>query len=490
MTLDNHLLRDLPPAEKKLWDEKVKQIASQHSLRQVFHIEAPIGFLGDPNGFSFFQGSWYLFHQWIPRKTQNKMVYWRGLRSKDLVHWESLPATIDPDTKYDSHGAYSGSAWVNQGQLEIFYTGNVRNQENEREAYQMRATLAGKVIKKAAVPAIMQPPAGYTMNFRDPKVWQQAGKTYAIIGTQTKSGAGRAIIYEASTDLKAWHLKEVLQPFDHDIGYMWECPNFFELDGSQVLIFCPQGADSKDLEYKTLFPNAFVIGPKWSGDGSEWKLKQPKLALVDEGFECYASQIVQAEGRTIIVSWMGPSKTPLPTDKLGWSNCLSLPRELSIKDGELYQKPVRELTSLFGAAHVIDIEHSPSFKATTASHFQVTFKGTGQVQWNVRAQANNPGLVIKVDLRKHALEVDRQAVFPPVEGAKTERDTQRKLQYSSDDKALELEVWLDHTSFEIFVNQGRSVLSGRLFTTETAQSCNFKINGNVTVTGEWHEIVK
>jgi beta-fructofuranosidase len=98
--------------------------------------------------------------------------------------------------------------------------------------------------------------------------------------------------------------------------------------------------------------------------------------------------------------------------------------------------------------------------------------------------------VIKVDLRKHALEVDRQAVFPPVEGAKTERDTQRKLQYSSDDKALELEVWLDHTSFEIFVNQGRSVLSGRLFTTETAQSCNFKINGNVTVTGEWHEIVK
>lgn len=54
MTLDNHLLRDLTVTEKELWDEKIKQIATQHSLRQVFHIEAPIGFLGDPNGFSFF----------------------------------------------------------------------------------------------------------------------------------------------------------------------------------------------------------------------------------------------------------------------------------------------------------------------------------------------------------------------------------------------------------------------------------------------------
>ncbi|MFT9287908.1 GH32 C-terminal domain-containing protein, partial [Liquorilactobacillus nagelii] len=122
--------------------------------------------------------------------------------------------------------------------------------------------------------------------------------------------------------------------------------------------------------------------------------------------------------------------------------------------------------------------------------FKVAFKGNGQVLWNIRAEKDNPGLVIKVDLKNQILEVDRQAVFPLVEGAKTERDTHRKLQYSSDGKVLELEVWLDHTSFEIFVNQGRSVLSGRLFTTETAQNCNFKVDGNVTVTGEWHEIVK
>ncbi|MCI1922417.1 MAG: sucrose-6-phosphate hydrolase [Liquorilactobacillus nagelii] len=490
MVLDNHLLRDLTVTEKKLWDEKVKQIAAQHSLRQVFHIEAPIGFLGDPNGFSFFQGEWYLFHQWIPRKTKKKMVYWRGLTSKDLVHWKSLPMTIDPDTKFDSHGAYSGSAWVNQGQLEIFYTGNVRNQENEREAYQIRATMDENGIKKETTPAIMQPPAGYTMNFRDPKVWQHAGKTYAIIGTQTKDKAGRAIIYEASTDLKTWQVKEVLQPFDHDLGYMWECPNFFELDGSQVLIFCPQGATQKDLEYHTLFPNAFVIGPKWSGDGSEWKLKQPKLALVDEGFECYASQIVQAAGRTIIISWMGPSKTPLPTEELGWSGCLSLPREMSIKDGKLYQKPIQELTSLFGTEQIIDVEHSPSFQASSASQFKVAFKGNGQVLWNIRAEKDNPGLVIKVDLKNQILEVDRQAVFPQAAEGKDERDTQRRLHFELTDDILELEIWIDHTSFEIFVNQGRSVLSGRLFTTETAQNCNFKVDGNVTVTGEWHEIVK
>ncbi|MCI1632781.1 MAG: GH32 C-terminal domain-containing protein [Liquorilactobacillus nagelii] len=163
---------------------------------------------------------------------------------------------------------------------------------------------------------------------------------------------------------------------------------------------------------------------------------------------------------------------------------------MSIKDGKLYQKPIQELTSLFGTAQIIDVEHSPSFQASSASQFKVAFKGNGQVLWNIRAEKDNPGLVIKVDLKNQILEVDRQAVFPQVAEGKDERDTQRRLHFELTDDILELEIWIDHTSFEIFVNQGRSVLSGRLFTTETAQNCNFKVEGNVTVTGEWHEIVK
>ncbi|MCP0887085.1 sucrose-6-phosphate hydrolase [Ligilactobacillus sp. WILCCON 0076] len=488
MALDNRLLRDLASNEKKLWYKEIEKIKNNSSLRQLFHIEAPIGFLGDPNGFSFFQGSWYLFHQWIPRKTKRKMVYWRGLRSKDLVHWESLPYTIDPDTKYDSDGVYSGSAWVDKGKLEFFYTGNVRNNDNEREAYQMRATLSENKISKEIIPAIKEPPHGYTMNFRDPKVWQQNGKNYVVIGAQTKEEKGCAIIYEASANLKKWQFKSVLQPFDHSIGYMWECPNFFELDGHQVFIFCPQGAEEKDLKYETQFPNAVVIGPKWTDNNLEWQLNKPKLSLIDEGFESYAAQIVQVESRTIIVSWMGPNKTILPTEALGWNGCLSLPRELSIQNGKLYQKPVQELKSLYGTKHVINFEQMAKFKTGLTSQFKVSFKGQGQVVWNLRAGNDNLGLLIKADLENNTLEVDRQSVFEKEINDRVKGDTSRKIKLELDNDELELEVWIDHTSFEIFIDQGKYILSGRIFTSEENQNCIFKINGPVEVKGTWHEI--
>ena len=69
------------------------------------------------------------------------------------------------------------------------------------------------------------------------------------------------------------------------------------------------------------------------------------------GFDFYAPQTFRTEdGRRIMIGWAGVPDTEKAHRNLsvanGWQHCLTLPRELSIKDGKIYQKPVKELYAL------------------------------------------------------------------------------------------------------------------------------------------------
>ncbi|MFQ7057054.1 MAG: hypothetical protein ACLRQX_00140 [Turicibacter sanguinis] len=41
---------------------------------------------------------------------------------------------------------------------------------------------------------------------------------------------------------------------------MWECPDFAEIDGKDLLIFSPQGVEVQGEKYKNLFNVTYVIG--------------------------------------------------------------------------------------------------------------------------------------------------------------------------------------------------------------------------------------
>ncbi|MGZ7246647.1 sucrose-6-phosphate hydrolase, partial [Streptococcus pyogenes] len=52
------------------------------------------------------------------------------------------------------------------------------------------------------------------------------------------------------------------------------------------------------------------------------------------------------DGRSLIVSWIGLPDVEYPTDAFDYQGAMSLVKELSIKDGKLYQYPVEAITSL------------------------------------------------------------------------------------------------------------------------------------------------
>ena len=86
-------------------------------------------------------------------------------------------------------------------------------------------------------------PAGLTLHVRDPKVWAQDGKYYMVQGARTKEDAGVVLVFESPDRFQWRHINTIQTP--ESFGYMWECPDLFELDGQWFLLVCPQGLTEK-----------------------------------------------------------------------------------------------------------------------------------------------------------------------------------------------------------------------------------------------------
>ena len=68
-------------------------------------------------------------------------------------------------------------------------------------------------------------------------------------------------------------------------GKMWECPDFFELDGKYVLLTSPQDMIPEGMEYHNGNGTLCIIGDL---DSETHTLKEQSYQSVDYGIDCYA----------------------------------------------------------------------------------------------------------------------------------------------------------------------------------------------------------
>jgi len=64
--------------------EALKHRIEQSSYRQHFHIQPETGLLNDPNGLMFYNGTYYVSHQWFPLGAVHGLKYWFNYTSRHL----------------------------------------------------------------------------------------------------------------------------------------------------------------------------------------------------------------------------------------------------------------------------------------------------------------------------------------------------------------------------------------------------------------------
>jgi len=479
--------------EARKYEEAAEKLITKEE-RPDFHLSPRAGWMNDPNGFSCYDGKYHMFYQYYPYESKWGPMHWGHAVSDDLLHWEYLPAALAPDEAYDRDGCFSGSAvTLPDGRHLLMYTGVMKEHQADGEFREVQTQCVAvgdgtdyeKYSGNPVLDAADLPEGSSRFDFRDPKVWRKSDGTYCCVaGNRPADGSGQILLF-TSPDGFAWNFKKILASNHNRFGKMWECPDFFELDGKWVLLTSPQDMLPSGFEYHNGNGTLCLLG---DFDEETDTFTEQQNQAIDYGIDFYAPQTVLApDGRRIMIGWMQNWDTcNLRSAEEAWFGQMSLPRELSVKNGRLYQSPVRELEQ---------------FRRNKVSYENVTFSGTTRLdgvsgrridmeltlrpgdaehlyqKFAVRfAQNDQYQTSVSFRPRESILKIDRK-----FSGSRRAIIHQRRCLVNHAGNELKVRIILDRFSAEVFINDGEQVVTATMYTDQAAKGISFFADGCVNM---------
>ena len=454
--------------------------------RQKYHVQPVTGLSSDPNGFTFHDGVWHLFYQWCPWGAVHGLKYWYHVTSKDLIHWENAGVGLKPDSFYDNKGNHSGSAITIDGTLYFFYTGNHRDENWVRTPYTCAAYLGedGKPVKLPE--PLFGPRDDYSEHQRDPKVFynEEKGRYYIFIGAQTLDKKGCVLVYESEDLLKDWKFAGQLRvPGYEDFGGMWECPCIERISGKDIFLFSPQYTKLPGRSESTNH-NVYLTGTM-DFDTLTFTPDGPYQHL-DFGFDFYAAQLASNVGdpdKAVIIGWIGLPDNHYPTEPEEWEGSMTLPRELRIRDGVLYQTPLPGMKDLRDEMVYSDAEESAGACEDTAEALELPVFGEMEILFDGKDAAialfakedGSGGLTLSYDAEEQICTIDRRGMEK-----RFNENVGEVLTMPLKTPLRKLQVFIDRSSVEFFANDGEETFTTHLYPEENERW--YRTAGNVRTT--------
>lgn len=87
---------------------------------------------------------------------------------------------------------------------------------------------------------------------RDPKVFALDGRYYMVLGARTLDDHGEVLVFESADKLHWNHINTITTP--EPFGYMWECPDLFELDGQWFWRYRPRALPARTCTAAVTLP--------------------------------------------------------------------------------------------------------------------------------------------------------------------------------------------------------------------------------------------
>lgn len=463
--------------------EALKQIPE--GQKPSFHVCAPAGWINDPNGFSLYQGEYHLFYQYHPYKTLWGPMHWGHSKSKDFIKWEQQPCAIAPDTGYDGQGCFSGSAVEHEGKHILMYTG-VLDKEQEDGTRLVRQTQCiaigdGLNYKKLDINPVITsdllPEGSSREDFRDPKIWKEGEDFYAVIGCRRDDAGGQIALY-TSKDAKKWKFVSIVDSSNNKYGKMWECPDFFNLDGKQLLLISPTEMMVDGLEFHNGNNTIYILGDY---DKMSHKLIRERVAAIDYGLDFYAPQTLETtDGRRIMVAWMQSWDNHITPSFFRWSGLMTVPRELNVKNGILYQNPVRELENYYKKEikhDAVTVNGEKELDGIKGRQFDMTVEveAGDYEEFAVRLAADDKCYsVLHYNPKENTVAFDRT-----YSGLRKDIIHKRSMYVKEQVGKIKLRILMDKYSVEVFVNDGEQAMTSLIYTPMEADRIRFLSKGEV-----------
>ena len=423
----------------------------KNEYRLKYHMMPPIGWLNDPNGLIYFRGRYHLYYQFNPYASSPGKMCWGHFVSSDLISYVDDGVALKPDIENAS--AYSGGSIEYQGKINAFYTLHIEDEKGKTEEVYKAVSSEGfcfdqgiKVFDNEYLPANIS-----RTDFRDPCPVKVGDTFYVFVGGKDKVLNKGVIIVLCGKTPDRLYYAFTIGPF-YELGEMGECPSYFKVGDKDVIAVSGCNVPERGNDFKNINSSVFIVGRL---DFEKGKMEVDYIKEIDKGDAFYAPQFIRGTDRPVMIGWLETWEKKYPTQEKnhGWVGAFSIPRELTAKDGDIFQTPVCELKG-----YLNDVEGDTVPKCADISF---RFDGEGML----KIKGGNGEVVIGKD----------SAVYLDTNRTNNMYGCVRKTNRNYG--GCDVRVLLDVSSIEVFVDGGREVISSRIY---IDGNYSLEVNGKIS----------
>ncbi len=420
---------------------------SFEKFRPTYHHTPAYGWMNDPNGMFYLNGTWHLYYQYNPYGSMWGNMNWAHATSTDLINWTQHGIALAPD----AHGTiFSGSCVVDtegtagfgKNAVIAMYTNCIQTPHGHDLQTQSIAysTDGGYTFHKYSGNPVL---TADIVDFRDPNpFWNEDIKAWNLI-----MASGQEMRLYSSPNLRDW--KEESR-FGLGLGShegVWECPDLMKLpvEGTK---------ESKWVLFCNINPG-FIYGGSATQyfvgdfDGHKFTVDNParyadgKALWQDYGKDHYAtvSFYNAPDGRHPMIAWMSNWQYAhdVPTRQYRSANSI-------VRDPFLYK---------VGQEYFLGSRPAPEYDNAGLDKV-IKLKGSKTV---TLSNAQGESATITYDEKAMTLSFDRsqsgKVDFSADFAVRTVAPVHRKL--------TSLRIFVDNSSVEVFGNNGEVVLTNLVF---------------------------
>jgi beta-fructofuranosidase len=430
--------------------------------RPGYHLVPKAGFMGDPDGGVWHNGWYHIFYMHHPFSAHPGPWYWGHARSRDLVHWEYLPASLTPPYELGISSIISGCCVISPtGRPTVIYSSEHHGQVKQWRAVGNDDLTAWEHPPPNPVLTLDQPDVpGFERFWRDPFVFQTGGRSFLILfAERLEESLVHLPIFEADNgDLSSWTYRGIMFSEKTRKVRNLEVPDFRKM-GDRWVLFTSCGAHVDGTRY--------YVG---DFDAKSMKFTPVSDGVVDYSSHFYAQETIPGatEDELYVIGWfpgwdrdwMSNYREDMRKNTgTWWNGCFSLPRRLSLDGGWLIQQPVEAMEGLRTSHFSMGRTGLPVkgqlveydvLEGIRGNQMEIVVElGLGSAAFcgmNVLCNENGMG---GMPIMWYGQEIDVDGLDIPI----------REWE---EGEPVRLQVFVDHVYVEVFINGGRYCVSRKV----------------------------